>query len=730
MKSAISNLDLNNYAQLAGRMCTGITGLAICDATGALLDATDERIKALVDQLFAQQRESDSPTGQLRGAQSVGEDSLYCFALSAQPESHVGMLVVGVSKQTGDDASKSGTDVFDALMPLSVCVSNDLKLNLELDAMAGELSERYEELNLVYHTDDQVSYFREGHEALVNLVQNCADYLDVGLALLRLRGKRVNITSNAQSCAIDLDLLTRALDDGIYDQIQKMREPLIVNDPTVSKIKLARRLPYKILAFPVPGIGRNIDGTLLMVNDLSSPDFTNSDKNILSVMSKKTAKIIQGSYDGLTGLLNRCSFEHILESSLADLRNTISEHCILHVNVDQLHRVNDTLGHEAGDAIIASTANAILTELRDSDIVARIGGDEIGVLVHECNIEQGTRIAKKLLEIVKADSIAWGDETLKWTVSVGVATMNGSKDNAEQVLKHAVVACDVAKERGRDLVQAYGKEDTGLQEREQHMHMVGEVHAALRDGQFTLYGQLIEPLQAGGEWHVEALLRMTDKNDGIISPSNFLPASERYQLMPEIDRWVVEQTLKTLSRCRTDDPGDEPELICGINLSGQSLCKDGFLAFVIDAIQNSGVAPDRLCFEITETAAVSNLTQAQEFIAALRSQGCRFALDDFGAGLSSFGYLKSFDVQYLKIDGALVRGIAEDPVAQAMVASVNQIGKVMGLKIIAEFVESTAIRSILKKMGVDYAQGYAIAKPQPLTDMLNAIQAKTAIGAT
>jgi EAL domain-containing protein (putative c-di-GMP-specific phosphodiesterase class I) len=262
------------------------------------------------------------------------------------------------------------------------------------------------------------------------------------------------------------------------------------------------------------------------------------------------------------------------------------------------------------------------------------------------------------------------------------------------------------------------------------MHMVGEVHAALRDGQFTLYGQLIEPLQAGGEWHVEALLRMADKNGGIISPSNFLPASERYQLMPEIDRWVVEQTLKTLSRCRTDDPGDEPELICGINLSGQSLCKDGFLAFVIDAIQNSGVAPDRLCFEITETAAVSNLTQAQEFIAALRSQGCRFALDDFGAGLSSFGYLKSFDVQYLKIDGALVRGIAEDPVAQAMVASVNQIGKVMGLKIIAEFVESTAIRSILKKMGVDYAQGYAIAKPQPLTEMLNAIQAKTAIGAT
>jgi diguanylate cyclase (GGDEF)-like protein len=719
---------LKNYSRLAGRLHKNIAGLAICDETGAVQEATDNRTKAAMHQLHEQWCQSTPPAEQLFHARTADGDSLYCFRLCGEQQTTFGMLAVCVSGEAATESSEPGSNVFDALMPLSVCITNDLQLNLELDAMAGELSERYEELNLVYHTDDQVSYFREGHAALVNLVQNCADYLDVGVALLFLRGKRVSITSDARGSTIDLDIITKALDDGMYDQIQDMHEPLVVNDPNSKKLNLRHKLPYKILACPVPGTGRSFDGTLLMVNELTSANFTNSDKNILSVMTKKTAKIIQGSYDGLTGLLNRCSFEQMLEGSLAELRTSIAEHCVLHVNVDQLHLVNDNLGHEAGDAVIAKTANTILAELRDSDIVARIGGDEIGVLVHDCDIDQGRRIAEKIVEAVKASRVPWADQALEWTISIGVAAMTGSKDSAEQIMKHAVVACDVAKERGRSRVQTYGKEDTGLLEREWHMQVVGDVHAALRADHFTLFGQLIEPLQPGEEWHAEVLLRMTGADGAIIAPGTFLPASERYQLMPEIDRWVVEHALQTLATYLPNSAA-ESSLICSINLSGQSLCKEGFLAFVMDSIRSSGLDAEQLCFEITETAAVSNLTQAKEFIAALKSLGCRFALDDFGAGLSSFGYLKSFDVDYLKIDGALVRGMVEDPIAQAMVASVHQIGNVMGLKTIAEFVESPAIRGMLQKMGVEYAQGYAIAKPQPLIDMLIAIQAKTAVGA-
>jgi diguanylate cyclase (GGDEF)-like protein len=609
-------------------------------------------------------------------------------------------------------------------MPLSVCINNDVRLNLELDSMADELSERYEELNLVYHTNDQVSFFREGHAALVNLVQNCADYLNVSSAMLRLADKRVDVNSQTKDRTTNINVITRALDSGLCDQVYKTNEPLIINGPACNK----PAIPFKILAYPIAGAGSNVDGILVMINDLSAVDFTNSDKNLLSVMAKKAAKIIQGSYDGLTGLLNRRSFEHLIESCLSDLHDESSEQCILHVNVDKLHRVNDTLGHEAGDAIIEMTAGTLRSALRDSDVLARIGGDEIGILINDCSLDKGSRIAEKLLDVVKSLRINWGDEILQWTVSIGIAAIDHRTSSADKVMKHAVIACEVAKERGSGLLQTYGKEDAELQEREYHMQVVADVHTALRNNDFALFGQLIEPLKPDARWHVEVLLRMADKSGEVLDPSNFLPASERYQLMPEIDRWVVEQSFEILEQ-HVVGTNDETGPICGLNLSGQSITKDGFLAFLIDAIRKSRLPAKQIYFEITETAAVANVARAQEFIAALRNEGCRFALDDFGAGLSSFGYLKSFDVQYLKIDGALVRDICKDPVSEAMVASVHQIGKVMGLETIAEFVESATIRSKLKKMGVEYAQGYAISKPQPLVQLLKAMRTKTAVGA-
>ena len=414
-------------------------------------------------------------------------------------------------------------------------------------------------------------------------------------------------------------------------------------------------------------------------------------------------------------MLNRAGFEHLLDTEVEHIRRRSGAHSLLHLNIDQLHRINDTLGHEAGDYVICEFARLACAEFRDTDSIARIGGDEIGVLVQNCSEKKALEIADKLRKIINAHHLEWDGAEINATVSIGIEGITDSTENGESALKHAVVACDVAKENGGDSVRSYSHDDEKLVEREASMWMVATIQQALRQDNFLLYAQPIEPLRTGIEAHFEILLRMRD--DGkIVAPHAFLPASERYQLMTDIDRWVVTASLEQLGHYFRGEPRVRP--IVGINLSGQSLCKPEFLDFIVERLRASDVPSDAICFEITETAAVSNMQDAQRFIAALREEGCSFALDDFGAGLSSFGYLKSFDVQYLKIDGALVRGIEDDNVAAAMVESVNQIGHVMGLETIAEFVESAETKSMLEKMGVDYIQGYLLGKPCPLTELL------------
>ena len=721
MKIAASSLDLQNYSQLARRMWPQTLGLAILDTEGELLNASDETTREQLESLPAWPADACLDENLLVPLKLASSKTALLIPLQNTAEMQIG-FVAWVIEQDQSAAPVAEKNILDSLMPLCVCINNDISLNTELDSMAAELAGRYEELNLVYHTDDQVSFFREGEAALRNLVQNCADYLDVGLAVLHLRDKRVTAVSRSKGSEIDFDLLRRPIQEELYDRIVQSEHAVVVNDPLTEELPsadgptqpLQSPAPYKLLGCPISGAGGQVDGILLMVNSLAAANFANSDKNLLAVMSKKAAKIIQGSYDGLTGLLNRASFEHMLESELKGMRHRQAQHCILHVNIDQLHRLNETLGHEAGDMVIMQTASTVISELRDSDTVARIGGDESGVLIRECATEQGQRIAKKLRKVIAGLDLRWGDTELKTTVSIGVAGLGTEDVSGEQAMKNAVVACEVAKEAGRNRVEIYELADSRLREREEHMWMVGTVQAALREGSFLLFGQTIQPLQPGGRAHLEVLLRMQE-GDRVVSPSAFLPASERYQLMWEIDRWVIENTLVSLVQEFGATPDEMP--VCGINVSGQSFGKDNFLEFVIDAVQRSRLPAESLCFEITETAAVANMTQAQNFIGTLREIGCTFALDDFGAGLSSFGYLRSFDVQYLKIDGALVRGIATDSISEAMVASVNQIGHVMGLQTIGEFVETPAVQAKLQKMGVDFAQGYAIAKPQPLAEL-------------
>ena len=712
LSTALQALDLANYAGMASRMYQPSRGLAICDDNGALVKASDDSIAEQMSLLTNTKPDWPSEIEEMEQIELA--DGIAVMIMNLQ--SDTGMTPVFLLWWLGDLATnESPADMHDALLSLAVCIRNELQLQTELDTMALELSERYEELNLVYHTDDQVSYFREGYEAFLTLVQNCSDYLDAGLAVLCLRDKEVLVESRANLDAIDMRLIRSVMDDYLYDRVIRSCKVEFLNNEGNGRGNDAAHVPYRLMAGPIMSFGDKADGILLIANPLTAKSFSNSDKNLLSVMSRKVAKIVQGSYDGLTGLLNRASFEHLINNELESVRHGGGAHCLLHLNIDKLHRINETLGHEAGDVIVQRFAIAIADELRETDIVARIGGDEIGVMIHGCHAHKGVRIAEKILKSLGALKMEWQGEPLHATASVGVAELSELARTGEQVMKHAVIACDLAKEHGGNAAVAYEHDQASLQEREASMWMVGTVHTALRENRFLLYAQPVTPLKPSGGAHLEILLRMND-GDKVVSPSAFLPASERYQLMTAIDRWVVESSLVHIGLYLDGEPRVRP--VFGINLSGQSLNSNEFLEFAVGTLDKSGVPPELICFEITETAAVSNMSRAQTFIGALRARGCQFALDDFGAGLSSFGYLKSFDVQYLKIDGALVRDIVEDKVSAAMVESVHQIGHVMGLKTIAEFVETEAARALLTKMGVDYIQGYLISKPGPLQEQL------------
>jgi len=417
------------------------------------------------------------------------------------------------------------------------------------------------------------------------------------------------------------------------------------------------------------------------------------------------------SHDALTGLVNRSEFERRL-GQLAGQAETGRRHGLLYIDLDQFKVVNDTCGHAAGDQMLCQIATLMQAQMREADTLARLGGDEFGVLLENCPLDQARRIAETILAAISGFRFAWQEKTFMIGASIGLVEIAGEPRSAADLLAAADTACYAAKDDGRNRIRAYSAVDGEMVRRSGEMNWVARLSRAFDEERFRLHWQPILALQAGSRQgaHGEILLRMVDDQGQLVPPGSFLPAAERYNLMPRIDRWVVGQALRWLA--------DHPEqAICGaINLSGQSLSDDRFLDYVLEELAATGVTPGRVCFEITETAAIANLTKAIRFIGALRQQGCQFSLDDFGSGLSSFGYLKNLPVDFLKIDGSFVRNMARSPIDLAMVTAINNIGHVMGLATIAEFVENEELRLLLVAQGVDFGQGYGLARPVPIEE--------------
>ncbi|MGF1534987.1 MAG: EAL domain-containing protein [Elainellaceae cyanobacterium] len=427
----------------------------------------------------------------------------------------------------------------------------------------------------------------------------------------------------------------------------------------------------------------------------------------------------QASHDELTGLKNRRHFERSLKALIETPRR---ENILCYLDLDQFKIVNDTCGHAAGDELLKQVGAILTHHVRTADVVARLGGDEFGILLSHCPLENARHAMDLIRQAIQDFRFVWQDKTFGIAVSIGVVELDDGIDNLADALGAADAACYAAKERGRNRLYLYRADDQQLSEQRSQQEWITRIQRALDENQFQLYQQPIVPasLVQGSEMHhYEILLRLVDDTGRIVPPMAFIPAAERYGLMPAIDRWVIRaffsqaeqlQNAAVLSR-------SQPAIGAGfytINLSGASVNDEQFLPFLKRAIEGSAVSPEALCFEITETIAVSNLNKAREFISEIKALGCSFALDDFGSGMSSFGYLHHLAVNYVKIDGSFVRNLVRDDVSTSIVEAITKIAHSMGLEAIAEQVEDLETQRKLKTLGVDYVQGYAIGRPAPL----------------
>jgi diguanylate cyclase (GGDEF)-like protein/PAS domain S-box-containing protein len=469
------------------------------------------------------------------------------------------------------------------------------------------------------------------------------------------------------------------------------------------------------------------DGHLVAIEDAAAPIWSEGGEMLGVVVVFRDVsherKLTQqlswyASHDTLTGLMNRREFEQQIAAALHSAKHEGHTHALLYIDLDQFKIVNDTCGHSAGDVLLQLLAKMLQTLMRDSDVLARLGGDELGVLLPHCPPDHAMLIADQLRQSIKGFRFVWDSRSFEIGASIGLVEITHDSKSMTELLMAADQACYLAKEQGRNRVHHYMESDLMLAQRQGEMQWVSRLNEAFENNFFRLYALPIVHLGAQDEEHDEVLIRIQNNKGDLILPGAFIPAAERYDLMVAIDRWVIRAVCDHVrSERRVQNGQRSAAAVYSVNLSGTSLNDEGLHDYILQQFAEFGIDPAQICFEVTETAAIANLPKAQSFMSRLKALGCRFSLDDFGSGLSSFAYLKALPVDYLKIDGMFIRDIKSNAISCALVKAINEVGHVMGMRTVAEYVEDEETLRLVRELGVDYAQGYAVGSLRPMSSI-------------
>ncbi len=489
-----------------------------------------------------------------------------------------------------------------------------------------------------------------------------------------------------------------------------IEDPLLIRLNIIALVGLLFWLGYKI-TLSTDALANTSEKNRQLSEQLSAYN-----QSLESEVSKRTAQLQKmATQDTLTGLMNRHAFERRLSQVMKSAKEEHTEHVLCYLDLDQFKIVNDTCGHVAGDELLRQLALVLRRSVRGEDVVARLGGDEFGILFNHASIAEAEAMAERLLHHIGEFRFFWEGKTFGVGASIGMVAIRKDCCTLATILSRADTACYAAKDNGRNQIHVANDDDHVVKLRHEQMQWVGRIEKALAEERFELYVQPIADLvDTSSIKHFELLIRMRSEDGNIIFPMAFIPAAERYGKMAEVDRWVIENLMSHFHEVQSSQA---LPLRFNINLSGISMNDESMIGFIREAFSRYQVPYEAITFEVTETAAISNIQSAQAFIEEFRALGCRFALDDFGCGLSSFSYLQNLPVDYLKIDGSFVVDIDVNDVNRAMVDAINQIGHVMGIETVCEFVENERIVHVLREIGVDYAQGYHIGRPVPLTKL-------------
>jgi len=716
MESPAADASFDPYGRLLRMLMPSLRGIVVHDGFSNPVWASDEWDLAdqpdiVKDAIANALSDSNDFAGVVRTLDA--DTAVYSFAIRGEHIELLGVVSLVARLSGKQTEARPLQTVRQLVQPALECLRRELTLRSRLGSRERDLDVRERDLDLMLEISSHQSLATSDADEFGLIMKTGLERMGCALAALWVPDKNISLSLTRSGQPMSAESLQRA-QHHLMAWMQLQQRTIVVNH--ISKVASDVAAPYKILACPVRHPSERVMGVLALFNPPSAQDFDQHQTRIAEVLAKRATSIIQAQYDSSTGLMTRQAFER-QASALLGSKTTPNAHIILYLDIDRLHVINETFGMHVGDDVIVNVAECMARCLPAGALSARISGDRLAALIPNSTMDGAAAIAEKIRAAAAAIVPRAGQGSFEVSACLGVAPIGRSDHPLAHALATAEIACKAAKDRGRNRVEIFQDSDQSIIRRHTDILVIGKLRDALDNDSFRLDAQPILPLRGNyGRPRFELLIRMLGDRGEIIPPGKFLSAAERYQLMPTVDRWVVHRACGLLGEHSASVGEDTARF--AINLSGQSLQDDAFLQFVIDEIKASSLAPGVLCFELTETATIGNLAKAQNFMRSLQDLGCQFALDDFGTGVSSLAYLKDLSVNYLKIDGSFVRDAVTNSRSESMIKAIAQLAKVMCMETIAEYVETDLLRARMADLGVDYGQGFAMGKAQPLEDLL------------